>query len=453
VRHGAADDFVALAGQGRSVKIRWLVLAAGAALVAPLTAGAERSASRPASKPAPTTTCIDCHLALDDPSVTPPVKLFLGDDVHAKAGFTCVFCHGGDGTAEDQELAHDKKKGFIGKPAPRDIPQVCGKCHSDAAVMKQFNPSLRVDQLSEYKTSGHGRKLATGDTHVAQCASCHGAHGILPVKDSRSPVATRHVAETCNKCHGDAALMANYKLPGDIYAKYTKSVHYQARVKGDLSAPTCNSCHGNHGAAPPEVGSVANVCGTCHATFAEQFKVSPHWEAFKELDLPGCVTCHENHDIVKPSEDFLGEGPESKCSSCHDATSAGGKAATAMRTDLQALATEIQAARQTLARAAEAGMEVSKVRFELSQADDALTKSRASIHRFQVAAVHENAAAGLAVAKTARKAADRALAERDYRRRGLFVSLVLILVTIGALLAAIREVDRRRSAEASRESS
>ncbi|HEY6930036.1 MAG TPA: cytochrome c3 family protein [Thermoanaerobaculia bacterium] len=427
------------------MKTRWLVLAAAAALLAPFAAAAESSTSRPTKKPAPTTTCIDCHLALDDPSVTPPAKLFQGDDVHAKAGFTCVFCHGGDGAASDQELAHDKKKGFIGKPAPRDIPQVCGKCHSDAAVMKQFNPSLRVDQLAEYRTSGHGKKLAEGDTHVAQCASCHGAHGILPVKDSRSPVATRHIAETCKRCHGDAALMATYKLPSDVYSKYTKSVHYQARVKGDLSAPTCNSCHGNHGAAPPEVGSVANVCGTCHATFAEQFKVSPHWEAFKELGLPGCVTCHENHEIVRPTEAFLSEGSESRCSSCHEPSSPGGKAAAEMRADLLSLATETQQARQTLERAAEAGMEVSKIRFSLSQADDALTRARASIHRFQVAAVRENAAAGLSVAKSAHQAANRALAERDYRRRGLFVSLALILATIASLLAAIRERERRRS--------
>jgi nitrate/TMAO reductase-like tetraheme cytochrome c subunit len=239
--------------------------------------------------------------------------------------------------------------------------------------------------------------------------------------------------------------MATYKLPADVYAKYTKSVHYQARAKGDLSAPTCNSCHGNHGAAPPEVGSVANVCGTCHSTFAEQFKLSPHWEAFKDLGLPGCVTCHENHEIVKPTEAFLSEGPESKCSSCHEPGSAGGKSAAEMRADLLALSNEIQETRQTLARAAEAGMEVSKVRFALSQADDDLTKARASIHRFQVAAVRENSAAGLTVAKSAHQAARRALAERDYRRRGLFVSLALILVTIGALLAAIRELDRRRA--------
>lgn len=420
--------------------------AAAVLTVVAAVVSAGEPASKSGAKAPPESTCIDCHLALDDPRVTPPAKLFSAEDVHAQAGFTCVFCHGGDGSASDQEVAHSKKKGFIGKPAPRDIPALCGKCHSDAAVMKQFNPSLRVDQLAEYKTSGHGKKLAEGDTQVAQCASCHGAHGILPVKDSRSPVATRKLAETCNRCHGDASLMANYKLPPDVYAKYAKSVHYQARVeKGDLSAPTCNSCHGNHGAAPPEVGAVANVCGTCHATFAEQFKVSPHWEAFKELGLPGCVTCHENHEIVKPTEAFLSEGPDGRCSSCHEPDSAGGKAAAAMRADLMALAAETSAARRTLATAAEAGMEVSKVRFELGQADDALTKARASVHLFRVAAVHENAEAGLSVAKSARKAAQRALAERDFRRRGLFVSLALILITIGALLAAIRQLDRRRA--------
>ena len=50
--------------------------------------------------------------------------------------------------------------------------------------MKHFNPSERVDQLAEYRTSGHGKTLLRGDESVATCVSCHGAHGILPVKDS-----------------------------------------------------------------------------------------------------------------------------------------------------------------------------------------------------------------------------------------------------------------------------
>jgi len=423
--------------------------AAVAASGAPAPASKPPAPAPPASKaPAPaaagakaakaaTIGCVECHLALDDERVTPPAKLFA-DDVHAKAGFTCVFCHGGDPAAEDQEIAHDKKKGFIGKPTHQQIPEVCGKCHGDAAAMKQFNPSLRTDQLSEYRTSGHGKKLAQGDQDVAQCASCHGAHGIQQVKDTRSPISPGRVAQTCNGCHGNAALMAKHKLPSDQYVKWTKSVHYAARVKGDSSAPTCNSCHGNHGAAPPEVGSVANVCGTCHATFAENLKASPHWEPFKEMGLPGCVVCHDNHEIVKPSEAFLAAGKESKCSSCHEPDSPGGKAAEALRASLTGLANETAATRETLDRAAEAGMEVSKIRFDLSQSDDALTKARGNVHLFRVAAVRENTDAGLKIAKAAHKAANKKLAERDYRRKGLFVSLGLILLTMAALIVKIR---------------
>jgi hypothetical protein len=416
----------------------WAALAATPASnpTAAPAAAATAAKSNPPAAAALATGCVECHLALDDPRVTPPAKLFA-DDVHARSGFTCVFCHGGDSAASDQDLAHSAKKGFIGKPSHQQIPEVCGKCHSDAAAMKQFNPSLRTDQLAEYRTSGHGKKLATGDRDVAECASCHGAHGIQSVKDTRSPVSPAKIAQTCNGCHGDAALMAKHKLPADAYAKWSKSVHAAARAKGDASAPTCNSCHGNHGAAPPEVSSVANVCGTCHATFADQLKASPHWEPFQEMGLPGCVVCHENHEIVRPTEAFL-DPKDGKCASCHDAGTPGAKAAEEMRVNITGLAKEIGVARETLDRAAEAGMEVSAIRFELGQSDDALTKARSNVHLFRVSAVKENTDGGLKIAKAAHKGAIRKLEERDYRRKGLFVSLILIAITIAALLLKIR---------------
>jgi hypothetical protein len=389
--------------------------------------------------------CVECHTALDDARITPPAKLFA-DDVHAKAGFTCVFCHGGDARQEDQEKAHDPAKGFIGKPKPQQIPELCGKCHSDPALMKQYDPSQRVDQLSEYWTSGHGKKLAQGDMGVAQCASCHGAHGIQPVKDSRSPVSPAKVAQTCNRCHGDSALMTAHKLPSDVYAKWSRSVHYRARVeRGDLSAPTCNSCHGNHGAAPPQVGSVANVCGTCHVTFADQFKLSPHWEAFRDMGLPGCVACHENHEIVHPTDAFLAEGPDSKCSSCHEAGSAGARGAAAMRADLVSLDGEIRQATELVDRAAQAGMEVSRVRFDLVNASNALTKARSTVHLFRPTAVHAVVAEGFTAARKAAAGGNARLKELDYRRRGLLVSLVLILLSVVALVVKIRDRDRRTS--------
>ena len=91
-------------------------------------------------------------------------------------------------------------------------------------------------------------------------------------------------------------------LPTNQFADYQKSVHYAALTKGnDLSAPTCNDCHGNHGAAPPGVGAVANVCGTCHAVFAQKFETSVHAQIFDK----GCVECHSNHAVLKPSDEML----------------------------------------------------------------------------------------------------------------------------------------------------
>lgn len=432
--------------------VRTILAAAAVAFgAAAFGAAADKAASVPKvpSKPAAAVNaCVDCHLAVDDARITPPAKLFSGgDDVHARAGFTCVFCHGGDAAQEDMDKAHDRGKGWIGKPKPREIPALCGKCHSDAALMKHFNPSLRVDQLTEYKSSGHGKKLALGDESVAECASCHGAHGILRVKDSRSPVSTTQVAKTCNRCHGDAKLMSEHKLPSDVYAKYATSVHFRARAKGDLSAPTCNNCHGNHGAVPPEVGSVANVCGTCHSVFADQFKASPHWEPFKEMGLPGCVTCHENHAIAAPSEAFLEPGPQSRCASCHEPATPEGKAVTAMHDDLVSLSRETAQARRLLRRAAEAGMEVSKHQFDLVKADSALTKARADVHLFQPAAVRHTVTEGLVVARAARAAGIRVLHERDVRRIGLFVSLAFILLAIAGLILKIRQMDAARKSE------
>ena len=177
---------------------------------------------------------------------------------------------------DDQELARTtKKKGFIGKPSPRDIPGICAKCHSDAAVMKQFNASLRVDQLSEYKTSGHGKKLAQGETATSPSARAATAPTASSRSRTRALPSPQKVAETCNGCHGDKALMESDKLLEPTSTRSGRGHHHQVRVeKGDLSAPTCNSCHGNHGAAPPGGRIGRQRLGTCHSVFAEKFRGS-----------------------------------------------------------------------------------------------------------------------------------------------------------------------------------
>jgi hypothetical protein len=102
-------------------------------------------------------TCVDCHSALDAPLKVTQDQ--FAQDIHFHKGLTCASCHGGDPTKSDMD-AMSKAAGFRGKPDRKAIPALCGKCHSDAALMRQYNPSLRTDQLSQYQTSVHGRLLA-----------------------------------------------------------------------------------------------------------------------------------------------------------------------------------------------------------------------------------------------------------------------------------------------------
>ena len=138
--------------------------------------------------------------------------------------------------------------------------------------------------------------------------------------------------------------MSGYKIPTIQFAQYNKSVHHDAlAVRGDLSAPTCTTCHGNHGATPPGVASVANVCSTCHVFQAQLFNSSPHKEAFAAAGLPACVTCHSNHAIVHPTDEFIGTGDKAVCTQCHTDGDAGFVAARKTKQQLIQLAAAIDA--------------------------------------------------------------------------------------------------------------
>src|SRR5262249_24542386 len=187
-------------------------------------------------------------------------------------GLRCNDCHGGDPNSTEMEVSMNPARGFIGKPNRTKIPELCARCHSDAAMIHKFKPQQRVDQLAQYRTSVHGKRLAAGDDAVATCIDCHSVHDIRETKDRRAPVYPLRLPETCGRCHADAAYMAKYKIPTVQLADYKKSVHWRALAKDhDLSAPNCATCHGNHGATPPQVSSVAAVCGTCHIVFEDLF--------------------------------------------------------------------------------------------------------------------------------------------------------------------------------------
>lgn len=386
-------------------------------------------------------TCVDCHSLLDPPLQVS--KEQFSRDIHAQKGLTCASCHGGDPTRADAD-AMSKQAGFRGKIERKQIPELCGRCHSDAAFMRQYNPSLRTDQLSQYKTSVHGKRLAQGDTKVAVCIDCHGLHDLRPATDTRSKVHPLNVAQTCSRCHSNADYMKGYNIPTDQFAKYSTSVHHEAMtVRGDLSAPTCTTCHGNHGAAPPGVSSVQNVCSTCHAFQAQMYEKSSHKDAFQAASLPGCVVCHSNHAIQYPTDAKLGTGPEAVCMQCHSPGDACDQARAKMLGDLTTLDEAIKKANKVLGIAESSGMEVGEARLEQDQARDALTKARVTIHSFQTELVERDIQAGLKIAAKTQAEGKAALVERNRRRMGLGFSLGAVLLVLVGLRLYIRQIEAR----------
>ena len=301
----------------------------------------------------PATSCTTCHSGeLFDEEARKKVSLFASD-VHAVVGLSCHDCHGGN---PDPKLSEDtgamdpewKANPYRGVPTRTAIPEFCGRCHSSAEIMKRFNPAARVDQVTEYWTSHHGRALRDGDANVATCVDCHSVHDIRRRTDAASPVHPTRVAQTCSRCHSDAQKMSPYRtddgraLPTDQYARWRVSVHAAALFdKGDLTAPTCNDCHGNHGATPPGIESVSFVCGQCHGREAELFRASRKHQLWSEhVEMTGgeacsschegnraqlklthfteCVTCHENHGVIRPTVAMLGTLPDTPCAFCHE---------------------------------------------------------------------------------------------------------------------------------------
>jgi cytochrome c553 len=307
--------------------------------------------------------------------------------------------------------------------------------------MHRFDPKMLVDQLSQYLTSVHGKRLKQGDTKAAACVDCHGVHNTLPASDTRSPVYPANVASTCARCHADAAYMKGYDIPTNQFALYEKSVHAQTLSGGDTSAPTCSTCHGNHGATPPGVSSVANVCGTCRVMNEQLFEKSPHQAPFAKLGLPGCVQYHSNHEIVRPTDAWAGTAPQSVCITCHAPGDKGYTAAQAMSADLTHLDSSLTQAQEVLNVAERAGMEVSGAKVQLTDANDALVKARVNIHTFDETPVRKLTDEGVEIAGKSYQAGVAALRERDFRRKGLGIALIAIVLAISGLYLKIRQME------------
>jgi formate dehydrogenase gamma subunit len=138
-------------------------------------------------------TCSRCHEEIG--------KVFA-ESIHGQAvgrGATgapvCTDCHG------EHAILAPAEPGSLVNPA-RVSSVTCGRCHADERLAQQYN--LPAENVAAYRDSFHGLAQRSGSQTVANCASCHGIHNILPSKDPRSTVNPANLGKTCGACHPGA---------------------------------------------------------------------------------------------------------------------------------------------------------------------------------------------------------------------------------------------------------
>jgi len=358
------------------------------------------------------------------------------------SGAQCVSCHGVHNIVAVTDLRSPVH--------PGRVVDTCAKCHGNAAYMRDFNPSLPVDQKEKYLTSIHGKRHARGDWKVATCVSCHSNHLVREVKDPRSPVYPTQIPATCAHCHADAKYMASYGIPTTQYRDYKDSVHGKALLEhSDLNAPACNSCHGNHAAAPPGVGSVIAVCGQCHQSNEQLYETSVHEAYFEEKKLGGCIVCHGNHGVQPTADTMVGFAKGSPCAKCHvDAPSdSAASGIHRLRGLLDSLSVGQTRAEAALARAENLGMDVSDARYSLKEVHQAQIQARVAIHSFREAELEEAARPGITIVAKAEDAGHDAVREYLVRRQGLVVSTLIVTLAVILLWMKIRQIEKKQRGE------
>lgn len=135
-------------------------------------------------------TCGSCHdAALREYSEGIHGQLLARGRVESPS---CTKCHG-----EHRILSPMDPKSPIS--SYRLAEETCEPCHESAVLNEKY--SLTTKENTSRVDSFHGLKSKLGGKTVANCASCHGAHRILPSSDPRSSVHKSNLSKTCGGCH------------------------------------------------------------------------------------------------------------------------------------------------------------------------------------------------------------------------------------------------------------
>ena len=159
-------------------------------------------------------TCAKCHSA---------VQQEFMQSIHGQAvsrgnslAPVCTDCHG----------IHSIKSHLDpnSSVAANNLAQItCARCHEGVRLSQEFGVEGR--RSTTYLASYHGLASKLGSQIVANCASCHGVHNILPSSDPHSTINRANLVHTCGQCH-----------PGVTEKFALGKVHVDAPLSADIGS-------------------------------------------------------------------------------------------------------------------------------------------------------------------------------------------------------------------------
>jgi len=118
----------------------------------------------------------------------------------------CTNCHGEHGIISPNDPRSPVSKARVAEAT-------CSPCHESITLTEKYG--LSTGRLTTFIDSYHGLKTKAGDPRVANCASCHGVHKILPSSDPQSSIHPDNLRSTCGDCHpGISAALASTPIHG-----------------------------------------------------------------------------------------------------------------------------------------------------------------------------------------------------------------------------------------------
>ena len=105
----------------------------------------------------------------------------------------------------------------------------CAPCHESARLNEKYG--IPTGRLQSFIDTYHGLKSKAGDITVANCASCHGAHRILPHTDSTSSIYLGNLPKTCGHCHpGISSALATAPVHGEPGVSRTPAANWMSNI-------------------------------------------------------------------------------------------------------------------------------------------------------------------------------------------------------------------------------